>query len=155
MEWSDIQEKLSGTWAGENLLRLSWLNPTDYHSSTNLSVKPTVKDRFLLFQYTWSHENKPHEALLLVGYDKNDKVATASWVDSWHMSGKILQCKGTIDANGTIDVIGAYEALPGPDWGWRITITHGADQTLQIVMHNVTPEGEEDLAVRAEYKRMG
>jgi hypothetical protein len=155
MDLNDIRENLLGTWSGDNLLHLSWLTPTDYHSPTSLTVTPTVKDRFLLFNYTWSHENTPHEGLVLVGYDKNDNVVTASWVDSWHMSGKIMFCKGSLDANGTIDILGSYEAPPGPDWGWRITITHSTDQALQIIMHNVTPDGEEDLAVKAEYKRIG
>ena len=48
---------------------------------------------------------------------------------------------------------GSYAAPPGPDWGWRIAIRPGDGSALAIVMHNVTPGGEEAVAVEATYKR--
>jgi hypothetical protein len=103
--------------------------------------------------YTWSHEEVAQEGLILLGYDDKQEIATAAWVDSWHMSSKIMSCQGTIDAQGAIDLRGSYEAPPGPDWGWRIVITPKAGKELQMVMYNITPEGAEDLAVKADYKR--
>jgi hypothetical protein len=65
-----------------------------------------------------------------------------------------MACDGSIDQGGTILLRGSYQAPPGPDWGWRITITANSGKDLQIVMHNCTPEGAEELAVQADYARV-
>ena len=152
MSLSKIQDKLLGKWSGKNLLRLSWLDPSDFFSSTDLSVAPAAKGKFLTFTYTWNHDNAAQEGLLTLGYDDNQKIATAAWIDSWHMSAKVMYCQGTITEQGIIDLRGSYEAPPGPDWGWRIIIS-GSGRELQWVMYNCSPEGAEELAVQADYKR--
>ncbi|MDT4969068.1 MAG: hypothetical protein QOJ64_3805 [Acidobacteriota bacterium] len=153
MNLTDIHEKLVGNWSGTNLLRLSWVDPPDYNSSTNLSVVPVAKAKFLSFSYTWSHEDVAQEGLLIVGYDNKLAQATAGYIDSWHMSGKVMPFTGTINDQGVIDLLGSYEAPPGPDWGWRIVIKP-SDGALQMLMYNIPPDGEEDLAVDAKYKRL-
>jgi len=153
MNLSELQNNLLGNWVGSNLLRLSWLTPSDYHSPSLLSVKHVAKGKFLTFTYTWSHEDVSQEGVILLGYDAKQELATAAWVDSWHMSSKIMACEGAIDPQGAISIRGSYEALPGPDWGWRIAITPKSGKELQLVMYNISPEGVEDLAVQADYKR--
>ncbi|MGH7599586.1 MAG: DUF1579 family protein [bacterium] len=153
MKLTEIQDHLLGESTGTNLLRLSWLTPSDFHSSSRLSVKPVAKGKFLTLTYTWSHEDVSQEGVILLGYDAQQEMVTAAWVDSWHMSSKIMACEGSIDTQGAINIRGSYEAPPGPDWGWRIVITPKSGSDLQIVMYNITPEGAEDLAVQADYKR--
>ena len=153
MNLNDLFVNLVGKWTGQNLLRLSWVTPPEYISPSTVSVLPEAKGKFLSFRYTWSHENVTHGGFLLVGYDTEKKIATAAWVDSWHMSSAVMFCRGTIDPQGTIDLRGSYEAPPGPDWGWRIIISTPSSTELQIIMYNCSPEGGEDLAVKAEYKR--
>lgn len=153
MKLTEIHDNLIGDWTGANLLRLSWLTPSDYHSSSRLSVAPVAKGKFLSFTYTWSHEEVSQEGLILLGYDDKQEVATAAWVDSWHMSSKTMSCQGEIDERGAIVLRGSYEAPPGPDWGWRIVITPNSGKELQIIMYNCSPEGAEELAVQADYKR--
>jgi hypothetical protein len=147
MNPDELINSMAGEWRGENLLRLSRVTPPEYVSSSALSVVPEAKGKFLSFRYTWSHENVPHEGFLLVGYDAKQSIATAAWVDSWHQSNTIMYCKGTIDLRGS------YETPPGPDSGWRIVITAPSVNEIQIVMYNCSPEGGEDLAVNAKYKR--
>jgi hypothetical protein len=89
--------------------------------------------------------------VLLFGYDEQN-AASAAWVDSFHMSTKIMSCTGTA-TNGTAELRGSYEAPPDPDWGWRITIRSLSANELKIIMHNISPEGQEDLAVQADYTR--
>jgi Protein of unknown function (DUF1579) len=151
MNLTEIQNNLIGAWTGNNLLRFMH---TDHNSSSDLSVAHVAKGRFLTFTYTWSYENTDHEGLLTLGYDAQHEVATAAWVDSWHMSSKVWSCQGVIDQQGVIDLRGSYAAPPGPDWGWRIVITAPPGKDLQIVMYNCSPEGVEELAVRADYKRI-
>jgi hypothetical protein len=60
-----------------------------------------------------------------------------------------------VDETGTVVLLGSYPAPPGPDWGWRITLSAPESGPLSLVMHNLPHAGEEDLAVRAEYVRAG
>jgi hypothetical protein len=151
MDIKDIYGNLIGDWTGKNLLRLSWLTPSDYFSSSHLSVAQAARGKFLIFHYGWDHENEPQEGTLLVGHDKQN-IATAAWVDSWHMNSNVMFCQGSVTAQGIIDLRGSYKAPPGPDWGWRIIITAGSCDTLQITMYNCSPDGTEELAVQADYK---
>ena len=45
--------------------------------------------------------------------------------------------------------------LPGPTGDFRIDIDSDDGRTLRVVMFNVTPEGQEALAVEASYTRSG
>ena len=55
--------------------------------------------------------------------------------------------------DGSAEFSGFYAAPPGPDWGWRIVIRSVSPNELTIVMHNISPEGQEDLAVQIDYAR--
>lgn len=153
MTLTEVQNKLIGEWTGDNLLRLSWLTPSDFPSRSRLTVASTVKGKFLNLSYTWSHDNAPQEGQMTLGYDEAQSAATAAWCDSWHMSSKIMYFQGVINDAGEIDVKGSYAAPPGPDWGWRIVIASSDGEDLKLTMYNITPDGVEDLAVSAEYKR--
>jgi hypothetical protein len=91
--------------------------------------------------------------LLLLSVQEDHGAATGAWVDSRHQSAGILSCRGRIDPDRSIALRGFYEAPPGPDWGWRITIV-GSGSDLRITMHNCSPDGPEDLAVQADYARL-
>lgn len=154
MQLSELQAKLVGEWAGNNLLHLSWLTPSDFNSAGQMSVQAIANGKCLTSKYTWSHEGTPHEGFLLLAHAATSGVTTAGWVDSWHQSGGVLTCQGSLHENGTIEVRGSYPAPPGPDWGWRITIAKRSDNELQMLMHNCAPDGTEDLAVQADYTRV-
>lgn len=100
----------------------------------------------------WSFKEEEHEGFLLIGSGKAEGVATAAWVDSFHMSEKIMACEGTVDEHGCVSVLGSYEAPPDPDWGWRIEVVPEG-KSLRIIMHNISPDEQEVLAVRATYER--
>ena len=85
-----------------------------------MSVKPVAGGSFLQFDYDWTYEGEEQAGLLLFGYDE-ENAASAAWVDSFHMSSKIMSCTGSA-ADGSAELSGSYAAPPGPDWGWRITI---------------------------------
>ncbi len=153
MGLAEIKDRLTGEWTGTKLLRLGESYAPDSTSPSHLAVAVVAMGKFLMFRYTWSHGNVPQEGLIVLGYDDGQQVATAAWIDSWHMSAKILSCEGTINDEGVIALKGFYEAPPDPDWGWRITITQTSETELLMVMHNCSPEGVDELAVRAEYSR--
>jgi hypothetical protein len=117
-------------------------------------VTAQARGQFLQFAYDWSHDGAGHEGVLLLGYDSEKGLATAAWVDSWHQSTRVMACTGSIDGNGTANLRGSYVAPPDADWGWRIVLTPVSGSELTMVMYNISPDGKEDLAVRAEYKRV-
>lgn len=59
---------------------------------------------------------------------------------------------GTVNDDGTVNVRGHYKVPDHPDWGWRTEIVPGGN-SLKIVMYNVSPEGNEELAVETDFSR--
>jgi hypothetical protein len=70
------------------------------------------------------------------------------------MGDKVMACRGAVSNRGEISVLGSYAAPTGPDWGWRIVITPDEGQSLRIVMFNISPDGQEELAVETDYTRV-
>ena len=142
---------LAGRWTGTYRLILDPSTPVRV-SPTSATLSPVAGGRFARLDYDWGDEGKRQDGSLLVGFEKEESVATAVWVDSFHMSNKFMVCEGKA-RGGSVDVSGSYAAPPGPDWGWRTTLGPGPDGSLRMVMYNVTPDGEEYLAVEADYRR--
>lgn len=117
-----------------------------------MTITPVLGGRFVRFDYTWAYRDAPQEGSFLIGHDAGAGEATAHWIDTWHMNDKVMACRGPAEPGAALSLRGSYACPPGPDWGWRTVITLG-DRILRIVMYNVTPEGQEALAVEAEYGR--
>lgn len=145
---------LSGEWKGTKRLYLNGEAGPEKLSGSRATIAKAVRGTFLLVDYSWKFESDPHEGVLLLGYEEKQNVATAAWGDSWHMGQRIMHCTGAIDANGVFAVRGSYEAPPDPDWGWRIALNIQSADSLALFMHNISPDGKEHLAVRAEFGRL-
>jgi hypothetical protein len=145
---------LSGEWKGTKRLYLNGESGPEKLSGSHATIAKAVRSTFLLVDYSWRFEKDPHEGVLLLGYEEKQNLATAAWGDSWHTGKKIMHCTGAIDADGVFSVRGSYEAPPDPDWGWRIALKIQAADSIALVMHNISPEGKEALAVKAEFGRL-
>ena len=151
MKISTLHNHLVGAWTGTMTLYTNWLPVKEHPSESHLVVAPAAGGNFLCFSYSWSYEDEPKEGLLLLGNENDADSVTASWIDSWHQNGKILQLTG--DANdGLIKVHGTFPAPPDPDWGWRIEVSVD-DGAPRIAMFVISPKGEEDPAVDTKYRR--
>ncbi|WCL50621.1 DUF1579 family protein [Leptospira sp. GIMC2001] len=153
MKIKDIHNKFIGNWTGEYRLILSWLPDPDFISISNMKIEKIANQNFLLMKYDWFHESQKQDGLLLLGNENLNSEVTASWVDSWGMSGKIMNCYGTISDQGNISLLGSYEVRDSPDWGWRIEIPYPEESQMQIRMYNISPNGETSLAGEATYKQ--
>ena len=143
----------AGSWRGTSTLPDPHTGMAD-ESASAATVTPVLGGRFVRLDYTWSYDGQPQEGSLLVGWQKKTGTVTAHWIDSWHNGSGSMALTGPAPEDGsTLGVRGSYPAPPGPDWGWRIDLTPGGD-TLRMVMHNVWPEGKEELAVEATYTRV-
>lgn len=141
-----------GQWSGANKLYFEGPPEPDNVSDSELMASTVAHGKFLSITYTWTLNETDHEGALLIGRLKKGESTSVAWVDSFHQSGKIMVSKGTVGEDGKVDVLGSYEAPPGPDWGWRIQLESDGD-TLKLLMFNITPDGEEALAVDATYSR--
>lgn len=122
-------------------------------SDATASVRSRVGGQFLEIAYTWSYEDKLQEGVLIFGGDNSSDAVNAFWTDSWHMAHQVMMCSGRSDANGTIDINGHYKVEGHPDWGWRTEVIPG-DGKFQYRMFNVSPEGDEQIAVEMEMQKM-
>lgn len=151
MSISEQFAKLVGDWSGTNRLNLSWMPDPIFESPSTASVRTRVGGQFLEIAYTWSYEDKPQEGLLIFGI-RDDGSATALWTDSWHSAKVLMQCKGKVTDDGGIDLYGNYSVPEHPDWGWRTEVTP-KNGGFRYVMYNVSPEGDEELAVETDFAR--
>ena len=147
-----ILKRLIGTWRGDNRL---WLRPEQPFraSESTVEINLTAQGRFALIRYTWSYEGQPQDGMLLVGQEPAHRRVQGVWVDSWHMGDQFMLCEGSAEPNG-VWVKGSYPAPPDPDWGWQITIESHTDSAFRMVMHNISPEGSEMLAVETICSRI-
>ena len=152
MTFEALRQAVTGEWVGTKQLYFSPPPAPAISSPSKLSVMPVAGGSFLQFNYEWTYEGETQTGVLLFGYDE-ENAASAAWVDSFHMSSKIMFSTGTAAADGSTEVRGSYAAPPGPDWGWRTAIRAVSASELQLVMHNISPEGQEDLAVQIDYTR--
>lgn len=139
-----------GTWAGESQLHLSWLREGErvVKSPSSLRVQSDPNNAFATVTYTWTHDGEEQFGSLLIAADEA-AVATGGWTDSWHQSSGVMALKG--EAKATVNLNGHYSVAGHGDWGWRIQISrNGSD--LVFEMFNISPEGEEEWAVKAVYR---
>lgn len=148
---TDVLDGLAGTWHGENSMWLSPEHDAEVSAST-ATISSVASGKFVNIAYTWEFKGKQQEGVILVGADASRDAIEAAWVDSFHMGDSIMSCQGEVE-QGVLSMSGSYRAPPGPDWGWRIVITPLGSDEFQLRMFNITPEGEEALAVEANYSR--
>lgn len=142
----------AGNYKGTNTLHDPHTNKPD-NTSSNLNLTPILNGRFVRIDYSWSYQNAPQEGSMLVGFEPDEKSVTIHWIDTWHMSNKVLALQGSAESDGSMNALGTYPAPPDPDWGWRIVI-EPADKSLKIKMFNISPQGDEYPAVEASYNRI-
>lgn len=143
---------LVGAWKGTNRLHTTWMPVKLHESDSTALVRSKMNGQFLTIEYTWEFEAEPQEGLLILGCDPHSDAVQAVWTDSWHSKDILMLCNGTMDGDGRISVFGTYAVPEHPDWGWRTEIIPGED-SFRYAMYNVTPEGEEEIAVETDFTR--
>ena len=142
-------EKLSGGWQGTSLL---WLSEQPLESETTAAVRSAAGGTCLCIEYRWSYEGEPQEGILLLG-NQGEGGMQIIWRDSFHSDGAFMVSDGQTEGPGAVQAVTHYAAPPGPDWGWRTHLRTDDENRFEIAMVNISPDGEEDPAVRMEYRR--
>ncbi|MFQ5651142.1 MAG: DUF1579 family protein [bacterium] len=152
MDIRSFYQALQGTWEGTYHL---WLNPANppVTSKAQATVKMVANAAYCLFIYQWARGGAAHEGVFLLG-GAGDKV-TATWADSFHSAPEPMHCKGRLESGRQKLVFdGKYSGGAGePDWGWRTEISLLESGQLRMEAYNISPEGQEDIAVRCEMKK--
>lgn len=143
---------LVGEWVGSYNL---WIHPdADVQESSSMATVYTAANgSYTVMNYSWTYKDKLQAGIFLLG--GNGPSASATWGDSWHMRPNPMQCHGMISDNGNeLDILGGYDVGEGPDWGWRTILTLVGENTLIMKAYNITPDGDEALAVNAVLTRV-
>jgi len=143
-----------GEWSGTSGL---WRRPDDpgRECETTASISLVAREGFATIHYAWSHEGEPQDGLMLVRIAPKPGPIDVVWLDSWHTGGGFMTFRGEADRDGALSALGSYSAPPGPDWGWRIVLSEDDDKSIRVTMYNITPDGQDALAVEARYRRVG
>jgi hypothetical protein len=128
-----------GTWMGTKKL---WIRDPNAPEVSDIEVVVSVNR----VSYTWSFQGRPQSGTIELS-KKGDRVY-AKWNDTWH-STKTMACEGT-DTDGRIVFTGTYAAGDGPDWSWRTELDLSKPGDFGLKMFNITPTGEERIAVHME-----
>ena len=146
--------ELLGDWKGSNRLHLGEWGPTPIHeSAATATVRERIGGQFLEILYTWEYDGKPQEGVMILGGDNKTDAVNAFWTDSWHMAHNVMLCNGSESADGSVSVKGTYKVEGHPDWGWRSEIA-ATNAGFDYKMFNISPEGEESIAVEMEMQRI-
>ena len=141
-----------GKWYGESVLNLSHLpeNERIRPSDSSLTIQVEPRQTYAKVDYVWNEDGPQSGALLICG-QASSGIVTGAWADAWHQSSAAMHLTGD-GMEGVVRLSGEYEPTGYPKWGWRLEFELAEDKLL-FRMFNISPEGEEEWAVRAEYSR--
>lgn len=146
-------QQLVGDWKGSNRLHLGDWGPTPLHESEgSATIRERVDGQFLEIAYTWEYEGKQKEGVIILGGDNKTDAVKAFWTDSWHLAHQTMLCDGLESGDGSVSVKGTYKVEGYPEWGWRTHIA-ATDGGFEYKMFNISPEGDETIAVEMDMKR--
>lgn len=132
-EMNSLMERAAGNYTGANWL---WFeNPeVPEESATTIDVAGNE------IRYAWEFRGQAQTGVMAFSFE-GDGVS-AHWTDTWHAKEPIV-CPGT-RTRDRIEVVGTY----GPGWSWRTELSMPSADELLVEMFNISPEGEEQIAVR-------
>ncbi len=147
-------EQIVGDWTGSNRLHTVWIpeNPIS-DSVSNCSVRKVANGQSIELDYSWEYGGEKQTGLMIIRSPKDKESVDIYWLDSWHLSNLYLLSEGAIK-DGVISVMGHYKVEGHPDWGWRTDFEVSGADSFSFTMYNVTPEGEESLAVESKFTRV-
>ncbi len=132
----------AGHYTGTNLL---WFQ--DPNKPLESAGEVTIDGNVI--RYTWVYEGEPQSGVMTV--ERDGEAASVEWNDTWHAKDS-MRCEGTLDSQALV-VQTSYPAGDGPDWHWRTEVRVPAAGEVLIEMYNITPNGDEQIAVRLRAKR--
>ncbi|QSI31787.1 DUF1579 domain-containing protein [Variovorax sp. RKNM96] len=145
--------RMSGQWEGRFRLWFEPGKPAD-ESVQRGSIRMLLGGRVLLHEYTGRCAGEPVEGVALIAYHLDERRYESAWAESFGTGSSIMFSIG-VSGDPRLSMLGSYsDGQGGSRWGWRTAIEQPDDDTLGLRMYNITPAGEEALAVEMNYRRM-
>lgn len=140
---------LEGAWEGR---ATTWFGPGEGFSDPwSMEFQLLQGGKFVLQRHSLEVQGKPHQGWALIGRDDSNEYSM-SLADSFHTAGTgLLMSRGRVDESGQLSVLGHFEA-GGEQWGWRTTL-QVQGEALTLRAYNISPAGEESLAIEAPLTR--
>ena len=146
-----VLTSMIGRWSGTGRI---WLRPDvlSYEDEVTGTIEAIYDGRWVRHDYSTRIDGRMETGSALIGCYLREREWQVAWVDSWHTGTEIMVSRGPLDGAGKlVSVLGSYGA--GDErWGWRTTFEPAGD-TLVVRHFNITPAGEEGLAVQFDYTR--
>lgn len=142
----DVPEFFSavqGEWKGRYCL---WLDPTapTQESDSSARISMNGEDSWTL-AYRWGDN---HGEFCFSG---SAERARFDWTDTFHASSEPMRGDGRLSKDGAKLAFMSQYGAEGAQWGWRTELTRVDAGTLLMEAFNITPDGQEALAVRCRY----
>ena len=145
--------RMAGQWQGRFRL---WFAPGDPADDTAQrgSIRVLLGGRVLLHEYSGHCNGEPMEGVALIAYHLDESRYESAWAESFGTGTALMYSTGA-SGDPRLSVLGSYaDGQGGPRWGWRTAIEQPDDDTLDLRMYNITPDGVEALAVEVNYRRV-
>lgn len=145
---------MAGDWEGRFRL---WFEPGPpaEESVQRGRIRLVGGGRFLLHEYEGRCGGEPVEGVALWAYHLDNQAFECAWGESFGTGTSIMFSTGPVN-DGRFAALGSYRdsAGGGERWGWRTEVSQPDAQQLDIRMFNITPAGQEALAVEVNYRRV-
>lgn len=117
-------------------------------------IRTVLGGRFVIHEYEAQCMDETEHGVAIHGYHLERECYESAWIDSFHTGTQIMISHG-IPRAILHGVTGSYGGeIDGEAWGWRTEIDLKSADHLMIQMFNITPKGEEALAVEFDYRRV-
>lgn len=144
---------LLGDWQGLTRLYAGHVEVPERTSSAWLRcVQAGSPERFRL-RYVWAFEQRVREGHLMFALDSGNGQINAAWMDSGLVGADVLGLRGWLDDSGLLRLSGHASDQGGTDWVWRLELDTPEPARLELRLYTVSPQGGEELAASAEYRR--
>ena len=143
---------MAGDWEGRFRLWFEPGKPAD-DSVQRGRIRLVGGGRFLLHEYEGHCSGEPFEGVALWAYHLDENAFECAWGESFGTGTSIMFSAGRVD-DGRFRALGSYaEGQGGERWGWRTELSQPDPEHLNIRMFNISPAGDEALAVEVNYTR--
>jgi hypothetical protein len=134
---------IEGEWRGPYEL---WLMPGSPVDRSESSARVSGKE----MSYEWAQNGKAQKGTFTFG--GTGAKADFNWSDTFHTTAGPMKGEGALSVDGRKLIFKSTYGPAAAPWGWRTEFTIG-EGGFTMEAYNLTPKGEEALAVRCRYAR--